>query len=98
MAPARRHRLSGVDTRALTRASASTACRTRSSPTSPEGQFDLDALVAKAKAWSGLEGLDLAKDASCLQPFVWEEGLWSWETATPSRASPSTRSWSSTTA
>jgi carbamoyl-phosphate synthase small subunit len=45
---------------------------------SPEGRFDLDALVAKAKAWSGLEGLDLAKDASCLQPFVYDEGLWSW--------------------
>jgi carbamoyl-phosphate synthase small subunit len=44
----------------------------------PEGKFDLDALVAKAKAWSGLEGLDLAKDASCLQPFVWDEGLWTW--------------------
>jgi carbamoyl-phosphate synthase small subunit len=45
---------------------------------SPEGKFDLDALVARAKAWSGLEGLDLAKDASCLQPFVYDEGLWSW--------------------
>ncbi|MGZ3378177.1 MAG: carbamoyl phosphate synthase small subunit, partial [Phenylobacterium sp.] len=45
---------------------------------SPDGRFDLDALVAQAKAWSGLEGLDLAKDASCLQPFVYDEGLWSW--------------------
>ena len=31
----------------------------------PDGKFDLDALVAKAKAWTGLVGLDLAKDASC---------------------------------
>ena len=23
-------------------------------------------------------GLDLAKDASCLQPFTFEEGLWRW--------------------
>jgi carbamoyl-phosphate synthase small subunit len=44
----------------------------------PEGAFDLEALVAKARAWSGLVGLDLAKEASCLQPFVWEEGLWDW--------------------
>ncbi len=58
--------------------SASTACRTRSSPHHPEGRFDLDALVAKAREWSGLEGLDLAKDASCLQPFVFDEGLWAW--------------------
>ena len=35
-------------------------------------------LLAKAKAWAGLEGLDLAKDASCLQPFVWRDGLWNW--------------------
>jgi carbamoyl-phosphate synthase small subunit len=71
--------LAGVDTRALTR-----AIRERGMPHGviahhPEGQFDLEALVAKARAWSGLVGLDLAKDASCLQPFVYQEGLWSWE-------------------
>jgi carbamoyl-phosphate synthase small subunit len=71
--------LSGVDTRALTR-----RIREQGMPHAviahhPEGKFDLDALVAQAAAWTGLVGLDLAKDASCLQPFVWEEGLWSWE-------------------
>ncbi|WP_293906305.1 glutamine-hydrolyzing carbamoyl-phosphate synthase small subunit [Phenylobacterium sp.] len=70
--------LSGVDTRALTR-----SIREHGMPHGviahrPDGGFDLDALLAKAKAWSGLEGLDLAKEASCLQPFVFEEGLWSW--------------------
>ncbi len=34
--------------------------------------------MARARAWSGIVGLDLAKDASCLQPFVFEEGLWTW--------------------
>jgi carbamoyl-phosphate synthase small subunit len=70
--------LSGVDTRALTR-----RVREQGMPHGviahhPEGKFDLDALVAQAGAWSGLVGLDLAKDASCLQPFVYDEGLWSW--------------------
>ncbi len=70
--------LAGIDTRALT-----IAIRERGMPHAviahnPEGVFDLDALVAKAKAWSGLEGLDLAKDASCLQPFTFDEGLWTW--------------------
>ena len=70
--------LAGVDTRALTR-----TIREQGMPHGviahhPEGRFDLDALVARAKAWSGLEGLDLAKDATCLQPFVYDEGLWSW--------------------
>jgi carbamoyl-phosphate synthase small subunit len=70
--------LSGVDTRALTR-----TIREKGMPHGviahdPEGRFDLDALIGKARAWKGLVGLDLAKDASCLQPFVWEEGLWDW--------------------
>jgi carbamoyl-phosphate synthase small subunit len=70
--------LAGVDTRALTR-----RIRERGMPHAviahdPEGRFDRDALVAKARAWTGLVGLDLAKDASTLQPFVWDEGLWRW--------------------
>ena len=52
--------LAGIDTRALT-----ISIRERGMPHgviahNPEGRFDLDALVAQAKAWSGLEGLDLA--------------------------------------
>jgi carbamoyl-phosphate synthase small subunit len=70
--------LAGVDTRALTRTIREHGMPHAVIAHSPEGRFDLDALVAKARAWSGLEGLDLAKDASCLQPFVYEEGLWTW--------------------
>jgi carbamoyl-phosphate synthase small subunit len=70
--------LAGVDTRALTRRVREQGMPHAVIAHSPRGEFDLDALVAKAKAWSGLEGLDLAKHASCLQPFVYEEGLWSW--------------------
>ncbi len=70
--------LSGVDTRALTQ-----AIRAKGMPHGviahdPEGRFDLEALVARARAWSGLEGLDLAKEASTLQRFTFEEGLWGW--------------------
>jgi carbamoyl-phosphate synthase small subunit len=71
--------LAGVDTRALTRAIREHGMPHAVIAHSPEGKFDLDALVAKAKAWTGLVGLDLAKDASCLQPFVYEEGLWNWD-------------------
>ena len=70
--------LSGVDTRALTRRIRETGMPHGVIAHSPDGTFDLEALVAKARAWSGLEGLDLAKDASCLQPFVFDEGLWEW--------------------
>jgi len=70
--------LAGVDTRALTR-----LIREKGMPHGvvahdPDGKFDLDALVAQARDWKGLVGLDLAKDASCLQPFVYDEGLWTW--------------------
>lgn len=70
--------LAGVDTRALTR-----RIREQGSPHAviahdPEGRFDIPALAAKARAWTGLVGLDLARDASCRQAFTWDEGLWSW--------------------
>jgi carbamoyl-phosphate synthase small subunit len=49
----------------------------------PDGRFDLEALVAQAKAWTGLVGLDLAKDASTRQAFDWDEGLWDWPEGYP---------------
>ncbi|HVI33642.1 glutamine-hydrolyzing carbamoyl-phosphate synthase small subunit [Phenylobacterium sp.] len=70
--------LAGVDTRALTRKIRETGMPHGVIAHSPTGVFDLDALVERARAWDGLVGLDLAKDASCLQPFVYDEGLWSW--------------------
>ncbi|WP_296814407.1 glutamine-hydrolyzing carbamoyl-phosphate synthase small subunit [Brevundimonas sp.] len=70
--------LAGVDTRALTK-----LIRDKGAPHAviahdPEGRFDLDALVAQAREWTGLVGLDLAKDASTRQSFSWTEGLWGW--------------------
>ena len=75
--------LAGVDTRALTR-----LIREKGAPHAviahdPEGRFDLEALVAEAKGWTGLVGLDLAKDASTLQSFDWDEGLWTWPEGHP---------------
>jgi carbamoyl-phosphate synthase small subunit len=70
--------LAGVDTRALTKTIREHGMPHGVIAHDPEGRFDLDALVAEAKAWSGLEGLDLAKDASCRQSFTWNEGLWTW--------------------
>ncbi|WP_029414965.1 glutamine-hydrolyzing carbamoyl-phosphate synthase small subunit [Brevundimonas bacteroides] len=75
--------LSGIDTRALTQ-----AIRDHGAPHAviahdPEGRFDLDALVAEARAWTGLVGLDLAKPASTLQAFDWDQGLWDWPEGYP---------------
>ncbi len=67
----------GVDTRALTR-----RIRDKGAPNgvlfhNPEGEFDIPALIEEAKAWPGLEGMDLAKDVSCTQMYKWDEALWS---------------------
>jgi carbamoyl-phosphate synthase small subunit len=70
--------LAGVDTRALTRKIREHGMPHGVIAHAPDGRFDLDALIAKARAWSGIVGLDLAKDASCRQPFVFDEGLWTW--------------------
>jgi carbamoyl-phosphate synthase small subunit len=70
--------LAGIDTRALTRRIREHGMPHGVIAHSPEGRFDLDALIAEARAWPGLVGLDLAKGASCRQPFVFDEGLWEW--------------------
>jgi carbamoyl-phosphate synthase small subunit len=75
--------LAGVDTRALTK-----IIRDKGAPNAviahdPDGRFDLEALVAEAKTWTGLVGLDLAKPASTLQSFEWDEGLWEWPEGHP---------------
>lgn len=39
--------------------------------------IDADDAVAKAKAFSGLKGLDLAKEVTTTETYVWTEGSWS---------------------
>jgi carbamoyl-phosphate synthase small subunit len=75
--------LAGVDTRSLTARIRDAGAPHAVIAHDPEGRFDLEALVAQAKAWSGLVGLDLAKDASTLQSFDWDEGLWDWPEGHP---------------
>jgi carbamoyl-phosphate synthase small subunit len=69
--------ISGVDTRALTRLIRRAGAPNGVIAHSAAGQFDVAALLAQAKAWPGLEGMDLAKDVTTLQSYGWNEGLWS---------------------
>ncbi len=69
--------LSGVDTRALTR-----RIRTLGAPNAvmahrKDGVFDVDELLALARDWPGLEGMDLARGVSTLQSYAWDQGQWS---------------------
>ena len=75
--------LAGVDTRALTARIRDAGAPHAVIAHDPEGRFDLEALVARAREWSGLVGLDLAKEASTLQSFDWDEGLWDWPEGYP---------------
>lgn len=68
--------LSGIDTRELTR-----IIRIKGAPNgviahAPDGVFDIAALLAQARGWPGLEGMDLAKDVTTLQSYGWADGMW----------------------
>jgi carbamoyl-phosphate synthase small subunit len=66
----------GVDTRRLTRRIRDGGAPNGVIAHAPDGRFDIEAQVAEAKAWPGLEGMDLAKDVSCRQTYSWDETRW----------------------
>jgi carbamoyl-phosphate synthase small subunit len=81
--------LSGIDTRALT-----ALIREKGMPNAviahaPDGIFDIDDLKRRAAAWSGLIGLDLAKDVTSGQSSVWRETPWVWEEGFGEQTDPS---------
>jgi len=65
--------ISGIDTRKLTRIlrekGALNACLMA-------GDIDEEAALAKARAFPGLAGMDLAKVVSCREPYEWRETEW----------------------
>jgi carbamoyl-phosphate synthase small subunit len=68
--------IAGVDTRRLTR-----RIRDHSAPVgtllhAPDGALDIDAALAEARAWPGLEGMDLAREVTCRQSYRWDETPW----------------------
>lgn len=83
--------MGGVDTRRLTR-----AIRLQGAPHvaichAPDGNFDLDDLLAKARAFPGLVGMDLARDVTCAQSYRWDEMRWAWPEGYQPRATPGRR-------
>jgi carbamoyl-phosphate synthase small subunit len=68
--------IAGIDTRRLTR-----RIRDHGAPSgvivhAPAGAIDVEAARAEARAWPGLEGMDLAKGVSTRQTYVWDETRW----------------------
>ena len=68
--------LAGVDTRALTRRIRISGAPNAVIAHSPDGNFDISALLVRARDWSGLEGMDLASRVSRENQESWEGGYW----------------------
>ena len=70
--------ISGIDTRALTKRIREHGMPHGVIAHSPSGQFDIPALQARAAEWAGLNGLDLALDATSAQSSAYATDLWTW--------------------
>jgi carbamoyl-phosphate synthase small subunit len=68
--------VSGIDTRQMTRRIRDLGAPNGVIAHNKAGKFDLAALHAKAKAWPGLEGMDLAAEVTCRQTYNWDETRW----------------------
>ncbi len=69
--------VTGVDTRRLTRRIRDGGAPRGAIVHAEDGDIDVDALCARAAAWPGLEGMDLAREVTCRQTFTWDEAAWS---------------------
>jgi carbamoyl-phosphate synthase small subunit len=70
--------ITGIDTRALT-----ARIREKGMPNGvvahePSAKFDIEKLKAEAKAWPGLDGMDLVPDVTSGQSYTWDESRWVW--------------------
>jgi len=80
--------IAGLDTRALTRRIRDAGAPHGTIGHAPDGKLDVAALQKEAAGFSGLSGLDLAKEVTCLQTYKWEETPWSLEEGYGSLSSP----------
>ncbi|HRD76912.1 MAG TPA: glutamine-hydrolyzing carbamoyl-phosphate synthase small subunit [Hyphomicrobiaceae bacterium] len=70
--------IAGVDTRALTARIRSEGMPNGVIAHDPGRHFDIDRLKAEAKAWPGLDGMDLVPDVTAGQSYSWDESRWTW--------------------
>ncbi|MFO1129264.1 MAG: glutamine-hydrolyzing carbamoyl-phosphate synthase small subunit [Rhodospirillales bacterium] len=74
--------ITDVDTRRLTRRIRDGGAPRGALIYAPGETIDVEALAFMASRWPGLEGMDLAKEVMCQQPYTWTEGPWSFAPAT----------------
>lgn len=68
--------LAGIDTRALTRRIRGSGAPNGVIAHSASGEFDIPWLLERARAWPGLEGMDLAINVTTETHYGWEGGVW----------------------
>ncbi|TNE50336.1 MAG: carbamoyl phosphate synthase small subunit, partial [Sphingomonadales bacterium] len=68
--------LAGVDTRALTRKIRLAGAPNAVIAHSPDGKFDIPALLKQAQEWAGLEGMDLAIKVTREDREEWQGSYW----------------------
>ncbi|HTH96242.1 MAG TPA: glutamine-hydrolyzing carbamoyl-phosphate synthase small subunit [Stellaceae bacterium] len=68
--------IAGLDTRRITRRIRDLGAPNGVVAHDPAGNFDLDALLAQAQGWPGLEGMDLALEVTTGQTAVAAETTW----------------------
>ena len=75
--------IGGVDTRRLTRAIRQQGAPHVALAHDAQGDFDIEALVAAARGFAGLEGMDQAREVTCAQSYRWDEMRWAWPDGYP---------------
>ncbi len=54
----------------------------------PQGVFDFDALLAKARACPSMEGAELARSVTATQSYQWSERVWTWNSGFSEQEKP----------
>lgn len=80
--------LAGIDTRCLTRLIRIAGAPNGVIAHSPKGFLDLPKLQAQAKAWLGLNGMDLAQTVMTQQTYQFSETRWRWSSGYKRHAKP----------
>ncbi len=80
--------IGGIDTRRLTREIRQQGAPHAALAHDPDGNFDIEAMIAAARGFAGLEGVDLAKDVTCAQSYRWDEMRWAWPDGYTKREGP----------
>ena len=68
--------LTGIDTRALTSMIRRDGMPNAVIAHNPDGEFDRAALVAEARAWPGIDGMDLVPGVTSAQRYEWDQTSW----------------------